>query len=79
MKYNMGDNLIDVSGAYPKGQGHGSHICVLLNMYTLTLCWKFSYLGRQAKNSTAGQGKASCSKPNNGASFTLAAGLFTIF
>jgi hypothetical protein len=31
MKYNMGDNLIDVSCAYPKGQGHGSHICVLQN------------------------------------------------
>jgi hypothetical protein len=31
MEYNMGDNLIDVSCAYPKGQGHGSHICVLLN------------------------------------------------
>jgi hypothetical protein len=31
MEYNMGDHLIDVSGAYPKGQGHGSHICVLLN------------------------------------------------
>jgi hypothetical protein len=31
MKYNMGDNLIDVSCAYPKGQGHGSHICVFQN------------------------------------------------
>jgi hypothetical protein len=31
MKYNMGDNLINVSCAYPKGQGHGSHICVLQN------------------------------------------------
>jgi hypothetical protein len=32
MEYKMGDNLIDVSCAYPKGQGHGSHICVLENM-----------------------------------------------
>jgi hypothetical protein len=27
----MGDNPIDVSLAYPKGQGHGSHICDLQN------------------------------------------------
>jgi hypothetical protein len=32
MRYNMGDNLIDVSLGYPKGQGHGSHICDLQNM-----------------------------------------------
>jgi hypothetical protein len=31
MEYNMSDNLIDVSCAYPKGQGHGSHIYVLQN------------------------------------------------
>jgi hypothetical protein len=28
----MGNNLIDVSFSYLKGQGHSSQICVILNM-----------------------------------------------